>query len=348
MVDVKFHMEHMQQSVSPKLKRLWIGVTDQCNSRCKTCNIWHNKGANQPLNHAEGYSFLASEPFKNVIYILNSGGEPTLVDIEEIMLKEHECLPKATIQLSTNGLLPDKALKAVKTTLETDAKVDVGISLDGIGADHDNWRGVKGNFEKVDYLIKALCVLKEKHCNLKVTVGSTLMPGTVLKMDELLSYAKKNDIPFMWHWFNRSSFYNNSGGDISWTPEVTKQMIEAIKTVHPDSLYRSWWINYISTNKIPSFKCYALKSFATIKSNGDVVPCLSHWDNAIGNVFDSEPDSLFKTNKAMVIRKLVAKCGNCSGCLNSWGCGWSLEDAHLPIVKWAMQNKRKKSYKKSL
>ncbi len=343
MVDVKYHMQHMLQSVNPKLKRLWVGVTDQCNSRCKTCNIWHNKSGDQPLNHADGYSFLASEPFKNVDYILNSGGEPTLVDIERIMLKEHEYLPKATIQLSTNGLLPDKALHAVKTMLESGAKIDVGISLDGIGEDHDNWRGVKGNFDKVDYLIKELCTLRETNCNLKITVGSTLMSETVLKMDALLSYSKKHNIPFMWHWFNRSSFYGNGDGNISWTPEVTNRMIHAIETVHPDSLYRSWWINYIRTNKIPSFKCYALKSFATVKSNGDIVPCLSHWDDAIGNVFDSDPNSLFRTDKAKFVRKLVSKCGNCVGCLNSWGCGWSLEDAHLPIVKWAVQNKRKKA-----
>lgn len=339
MVDVNYHVQRLKQSSNPKFKRLWIGTTDLCNSRCKTCNIWQNKTRSEPLD----YSFLSNPLFKDIDYILNSGGEPTLVNTEEILLTQHKCLPNATLQLSTNGLLPDKALKAVSAALKAGAKMDVGISLDGVGADHDEWRGVKGNFDKVDYLIHELNKLKVTYCDkLKITVGSTLAPQTCKHMDDLVAYAKENNVPFMWHWYNRSSFYSNEKEKEGYSAQVNAELKNAITQVHPNSLYRSWWLQYIDTGKIPSFKCYALKSFAVIKSNGDIVPCLSHWDKPIGNVVKQDPQEVWHSKQATEVRKFVRHCGNCVGCLNSWGCGWSLEDAHWPIIKWAIRKKRSK------
>lgn len=335
MVDVKYHYDAIKQRVNPKLKRLWIETTDLCNSHCKTCSIWTTQKSNRRLN----YSVLADPIFKDVTYILNSGGEPSLCDLEFILLMEHHLLPKATLQISTNGLLPDKVIQAVKKALDAGAKIDVGISLDGIGDDHDKFRGVPGNFAKVDYLIHELVRLNNK--KLCVTIGSTLTNETAKQADALITYAKDHDVHFMWHWPNKSTFYKNTESfDANQTTNKTL-LVEAINKAYPvDTEYKQQWLRNLDGEN-PCFNCYALKSFAVLKCNGDLVPCLSHWDCSIGNILDNKPTQVWSSKTATDMRIKVHECG-LNGCLNSWGYGWSITDAYFPGLKEALNRRLKK------
>lgn len=335
MVNIKYHYEAIKQRANPKLKRLWIETTDLCNSKCKTCNIWTTQKSNRRLN----YSILADPIFKDVTYILNSGGEPSLCDLEFILLMEHHLLPKATLQISTNGLLPEKVIQAVKKALDADAKIDVGISLDGIGEAHDKFRGVPGNFAKVDYLINELTRLGNK--KLCITIGSTLTNETAKQADALIEYAKTHDVNFMWHWPNKSAFYKNSESQELDKPVDKQLLIDAINKAYPtDTDYKQQWLNYLDGKK-PCFNCYALKSFAVLRCNGDLVPCLSQWDNSIGNILDNNPSQVWKSATASSERKMVHSCG-LTGCLNSWGYGWSITDSYFPGLKKAIYRRIKK------
>src|SRR4030066_716014 len=76
---------------SLKPQWLWFGVTDKCNSRCRHCSIWNQKPTENPLTPDEIYRTLNDPIFKEVKYVINSGGEPVVRrDIEEIVLIEHE------------------------------------------------------------------------------------------------------------------------------------------------------------------------------------------------------------------------------------------------------------------
>lgn len=321
--------------MNPKLKRLWIETTDLCNSRCKTCSIWKNTKSKRTLD----YNILANPIFKDVDYLLNSGGEPSLCDIKNILLTEHKLLPNATLQVSTNGLLPEKVLEAVISALEVGAKVDVGISLDGIGEEHDQFRGVPGNFEKVDRLVHGLIEYKERNNScLRVTVGSILTPETAKRADKLLGYAKANRVEFIWHWPNKSAFYNNSDLNVDASKDF-ELLKEAICKAVPEEIYRESWLNSLQ-GKAPVFDCYALKTFAVIKCNGDVVPCLSMWDKPIGNIMKEDPEKVWKGKEFKCMRKNIHDCGM-HGCLNSWGFAWSLKDAYFPLLKRAIKKKVK-------
>lgn len=326
MVSLMYHASAVRQSVAPKLKRLWIETTDLCNSRCKTCYIWKNKESKRRLD----YNVLASPIFKDVSYLLNSGGEPSLCDLKGILQTEHKLLPNATLQVSTNGLLPDRVINAVGNVLENGAKVDVGISLDGIGEIHDSFRGVKGNFEHTNYLIQTLGVLRKDYPCLKIMVGSTLTYETVKQKQTIYKYVKDNGLEFLWHWPNRSEFYHNLDSDFNGLAD-TSLFKEAVCDVTAPGLYRESWLKSLD-NQAPCFNCYALRGFAVLRCNGDIVPCLSHWNKSIGNVLDSDALSVWNGKKAAEMRKFVKVCGG-RGCLNSWGFGWSLEDNYFPLLK---------------
>lgn len=320
--------------IKPRL--LWLETTNHCNSKCQVCQIWKNKEKERPLEVAKT---LQSPLFSRIQYILNSGGEPTLLGragLYSLLKTEHKAIPKAYLQISTNGILADTTYIVTKVLLaKTNMKIDIGLSIDGIGEAHDKFRGVPGNFEKVETLINKLNKLRKQHPNqLRMAMGSVLTEYTVKQTDELLAFSEKVNVPFMWHWLNQSSFYNNKNIQ----PKQLAIFEEAIKKVWPKpSLYRDMWINSLYETP-PKFECYALRNFCVLKRNGDIVPCLTKWNSSIGNVFDTEPLKLWHSKKAKDVRSEVSKC---EGCLNNWGANWSLQAKYTPLLKYAIKRRIK-------
>ncbi len=313
-------------NVAVKPRFLWFGVTDLCNSRCATCNIWRMSPCPNPLSPLDLEKILSDPLWNCVEYVINSGGEPSLrSDLKQILHIEHEKLPGARLQLSTNGILVERILDAVGYVIEElGCPIDVGVSLDGVGKSHDVVRGVPGNFERVDQLLHELSIIRKIHPDLlNVTVGSTLTDQTVRSSGELVSYAKRLNIPFMFHWFNQSSFYGNTN-EKNLASSIARN---AIESTMPCSLYRDMWVQSLHTGKIPTFNCFALYSFLVLKCNGDIAPCLSLWDTVVGNMRDSPPSKVWSNRRAQNARKIVK---GCSGCLNSWGVSWSLRTTYYP------------------
>lgn len=301
---------------------LWFGLTDRCNSHCTQCGIWKQPPTKDPLTPQEIERTLRDPLFRDVECIINSGGEITLrTDLKEIMLAEHAALPGALIQLSTNGLLPERMIDAVKFGLQKGMRISVGTSLDGIGPCHDKVRGVPGNFEKVDLLLRELAELRKTDKNLSLGFGFTLMDSTLSSLPAVREYAERTKIDFLMQWYNQSSFYGNTADQ-----KVTKaEMKEAVRT-YPDPLLREMWLDWLDGKPI-KFNCFALNSFCVLKCNGDIVPCLTHWDAAAGNVRRSSPSEIWNSEQARRARK---KVGGCSGCLNAWGTEWSFRTSRYP------------------
>ena len=304
--------------------------TDRCNSRCKHCNIWKQKSIPNPLTLEEIEKALSDPLFKDVKEIINTGGEPILrQDIEEIVLIEHKCLPKAKLQLSTNALLPDRVLNLAKSLLEKGIPISVGVSLDGIGEKHDYIRGVKGNFQKADYLLHELLKLKKEHRNkLEIGIGFTLSDLTLDSLDPVREYAKKLNIELLIQWYNQSPFYGNIKMDIAKNKELTK----AVQSLIP-SFLQEMWLNWLE-GKFIKFPCFALYTFCVLKWDGAIVPCLNYFDKSIGNIREKSPTEIWQSPEAKKIRKIVKSC---PGCLNEWCTGWSFESCMFPVFSYYLK-----------
>jgi len=303
---------------------VWIELTDRCNSMCKTCNIWRNKPTPKKdcLTPDELYTVLSNPLNSKVRYVLNSGGECTLIDLKSYLKAEHNALPKATLQISSNALLPDRLLDAVFCAIQIGVpRIDVGLSIDGIDAEHDKVRGVSGNFQKLEYTITELIAIRDDYPQVHVSMGSTLTDATAKSAKILYLYSEKVNIPFSWHWYNESQFYKNLG---NCSTDSIKAVIDALPSKY---LYWSLWQKYLRTRVMPKFKCFALKTFYALHCNGDVCPCLSRWGHTIGNVKFQSFSEVWKGKKAECKRASVNRC---LGCLNSWGFGWSIASLYYP------------------
>ena len=223
--------------------------------------------------------------------------------------------------MSTNGLLPDRTLEVAKEITNRKIKLEIGISIDGIGQNHDEIRGVKGNFEKLDYLVKKLLEM-----NACVSLGATLTSKNLVNNLEAKAYAKALNVPFMFHWFNTSDFYGNNEKEKIEVYKRKTEMANAIASTMPSGLYKEMWINEIFGIK-PKFRCFALNTFAVLKCNGEIAPCLSQWDQNIGNARIHTPTEIWNSNKAKEIRNSIQ---HCAGCLNSWGVSWSTSTSYYP------------------
>jgi MoaA/NifB/PqqE/SkfB family radical SAM enzyme len=308
-------------------------VTDRCNSRCVHCNIWRNEPSKDPLIPEEVEQLFKDDLFKNVKYVLCTGGEPAVRnDLQDIILGIHKALPNATIQLSTNGLLPDRVIEVAKTAVNNGICLDVGVSLDGIGKEHDKIRGVKGNFARSDRLIHELVALRDGCKNkLSITVGVVISDLTLDSLSEVRSYAKRLNIELTEAWYNESSFYDNVGKNVF----RSKRLIEAVRSQPPSPL-QNLWLRALHGKSI-KFPCFAMQTFFVLKCNGDIVPCLTKWNSKAGNVRESSPMAIWHSDEAKKVRKIVKAC---QGCLNSWGAGWSLSSSFYSFLFFYLKNPR--------
>jgi MoaA/NifB/PqqE/SkfB family radical SAM enzyme len=320
---------------TPTITKLWIEVTDKCNSKCRTCNIWAQPHNQDPLVPHEIYTVLSDPVFKDVDYIINSGGEPTTRDdLLEFLEAEHRALPNALLQLSTNGIQPNKVLWVVATLLERypALKMEVGTSLEGIGVAHDHERRVPGNFESVDYMIKKLNELRDVYGRDRLTVGfgTVVTDRTINNIPALRRYADEKGIGMLIQWYNQSGFYSNEkrGQETEIRDAETESRSRALVKEADYTIISDLWCNYLE-GKPHTFNCMALQSFCVIKCNGDIVPCLSYWNNRIGNVRNNSPSNILK-------RKGGITCTN--HCLNSWATYWSFEADPIQYVRYFVRH----------
>ena len=305
-------------------------VTDRCNSRCVHCNIWKNEPVKDPLTPEELEQVLSDDLFKNIKYVLCTGGEPAVrKDFKDIIFSINKALPRATIQLSTNGLLPDKVIQVVKTGIEHGISFDVGVSLDGIGEPHDKIRGISGNFKKTDRLLRELAELKKNNKNkLHIAAGIVVSDLTIDTLPKVREYAHNLSIELTEAWYNEASFYDNVGKNT-----FSSRLIKAVKS-QPPSPVQKLWLRALKGKPI-KFPCFAMYKFCVLKSNGDMVPCLNYWEISAGNVRESSPSEIWHSINAKKARHHVKLC---NGCLNSWGAGWSLEAAYYPMLLFYLRH----------
>jgi len=318
-----------------KPKWLWFEVTDRCNSCCTHCNIWRKKPTENPLSAKEIKEVFSDPLFQDLERITISGGEPVLrQDIEEIFIGLNKACPNAKLDLSTNGLLPERVLEVVKTIIEHNIPIEVGVSVDAIGEKHDSIRGVKGNFERVDRLLHELTLIRAQYGNkIKPVIGFTLSNLTLDFFEEVRAYAQKMRADFIVQWYNESSFYDNIGKNLVDKTTNKEKTMKILQSLPSDSL-NDLWIKWLRGKPI-KFRCFAMYTFCALRCNGDVVPCLTHWDVKVGNVREKSPTQIWHSSEAQKGREIVKKC---PGCLNSWGVGWSFSSSFYPNLLFNLRH----------
>lgn len=160
---------------APRPYKWLIQLTNDCNSRCVTCDIWRLYKDNPELQERElslaKYRELFQQNGSDLRWLAFSGGEVTLYPYWDELLEliKDYCPHLQIVTFTSNALLPQKALQLAQKLQELKADLFVVLSLDGDEQLHDKLRGVKGN---------ALLVQETKNlleqAGIKVYLGATL------------------------------------------------------------------------------------------------------------------------------------------------------------------------------
>ncbi len=166
---------------------LILFVTDHCNAKCGTCFYWQN------LNHGESlkpdHIENISSNLKELIWLDLSGGEPFLrKDIAWICQTFLDRNHPQNINIPTNALMTSEIDRSVREILKSkrEFRLNIAISLDGIGENHDRVRGVPGNWNKAMATMEVLQKIREEDPRLSLSVVTTLMKHNVADVKRLL------------------------------------------------------------------------------------------------------------------------------------------------------------------
>jgi radical SAM protein with 4Fe4S-binding SPASM domain len=299
-------------------------VTRECNLKCSHCYI---NAADQKLENE-----LTTEEGKRLIdqicevsrpLLILSGGEPLLrPDVYELI--EYGSSKGLKMGLGSNGSLIDDV---VAKKLKEAGITTVSISLDShIAAQHDDFRGVIGSWEKA---VNAIKVLHDN--NILVQVNTSLTHDNYDQIDDIMRFSESIGVENFHLFFLVPTGRGVKLDDIS--PQKYEHMITT--TFAKVQKYR---LN-VRPSCAPQFMriaqsmgldmrqwirgCIAGMYYCRIYPNGDITPC-PYLPVKVGNVREKsfkeiwQNDDMFK--KLRDPHTLTGKCGKCDYKMLCGGC----------------------------
>jgi MoaA/NifB/PqqE/SkfB family radical SAM enzyme len=181
---------------SGRLLQLTYLVSDRCNLRCPFCFRPPGDKA-QPDNPSLAELSLAeverlAPSLGRPYWLLVGGGEPFLrPDLAEVCRMLLMGARPAILTIASNGSLPEEILRQTRAIVAAagDTLVVVKLSLDALGARHDELRGWPGGFARVMETYSLLRSLAAERANLELGFNSVLTSQTLAGLPELLDYV---------------------------------------------------------------------------------------------------------------------------------------------------------------
>lgn len=307
--------------------------TRTCNLNCMHCyaSSEHKKYAGE-LTLKESKEFIDDLAQFKVPVILFSGGEPLIrADIFDIL--EYTSKKEIRSTISTNGTL---ITKEVSNSLKRLNVGYVGISLDGIGSKHDEFRRSKGSFDRALNGLRN-CLESGQKVGLRFTINK----HNYDQLDDIFYLIKEEKIPRVCFYHLVYSGRGNEMIKEDITYEQTRAAMDMImdKTLefgqkveiltvdnHADAVYL-----YLQSQKrypnLSSRIWNLLKmnggnrsgiAFANVDYIGNVHPDQFTWHHSFGNIKDMKFSDIWKESSHPILnglrdRKKLLK-GRCSKC----------------------------------
>ncbi|GAB4330525.1 MAG: hypothetical protein Kow0099_01140 [Candidatus Abyssubacteria bacterium] len=167
-------------------------VTRKCNSRCLSCFSWRRELVDVPELDLDEIQKIASS-MPGFPWLLLSGGEPFLrSDLPEIVSVFCQTNRVRHVTLPTNALLPERiaAMTERICSIAGGATLNLVLSIDGIGEEHDSLRGTPGNFEALMKTWESVKPLKHKLPNLSVKFHTVLSNLNYTHFDEIRDFVQ--------------------------------------------------------------------------------------------------------------------------------------------------------------
>lgn len=240
-------------------------MTNQCNSRCRTCTIWTNKNVEElPANKV--LEIINQYPDADYVF---GGGEFTLYSGLDYLLKNCDDM-KINYTVLSNAI----DFMALDTMMSRHKVPNLTISCDGIL--HDKIRGVEGNLQNIR---KAIKDYKDK-TNLKISYTYSKYNEKMFPKDMI--YFKELGFDKVYFCLAQDMELLKQKNNKSFVAESFSQILERKDMLYDKDV--AFIESMLNGNKKV---CDSTKSVYTIYTNGEVVMCQSYMSECShGNIYD--------------------------------------------------------------
>jgi len=266
-------------------------VTKNCTAQCRHCLLGERSCSENEFTVEEVMQTV--QHMDPLLFLLVTGGDPYIRDdIADIIEVFYRKPGFRNLGMPSNGFLTDKIVENTEQILVNCPGIDfaVDISIDGVGEDHDEIRGVPGLFDKAVETYKRLEKLKKRYNNFNLNVAVTVSYFNHAKLDGLYEFLtgelgveninhllcrgnprdpKALDVDMG----NYTKFSNRLDADLKgrmlsgYSGYPFADMINAMKMV------RQRLIKRITAQQRFFVPCYAAKLGAILYPDGSLAPC---------------------------------------------------------------------------
>jgi radical SAM protein with 4Fe4S-binding SPASM domain len=312
---------------------LLMFVTTRCNAACDHCFYWSelNTRVKEELTVDE-FDRLAQNlgPMMQVTF---TGGSPELrKDLPDIVERFYEHCRPNNMTFCMLGHTTDRIVSQVEEMLRRcpGQKIKIGISLDGLGEDHDRLRKVNGLFDRVVRTIQELGRVKNHNANLRLDVGMTVHGLNFEKVGETARWVRENlpidvlkPILVRGNPLNPDTRDELCAGtyeeivehDLAFLQDTGKGATAFDYIVRAKERVSRDVITQTSASGVSPIKCAGGRETAVIYPRGDVAGCELR-DDVLGNIRESGFDfrKIWMGEEATAFRKTAGSVPECSGC----------------------------------
>lgn len=281
----KWHLQYYSTGRAfPMLAGMY--VTNACNFRCASCNIWRNKKKSTvPLQQFK--SIIDDLSSLGTFYFSISGGEPLLLpDFAERISYAKSKIPY--VHFVSNGFLLDEAKAKQLASTGVD---EVSISIDGLEKTHDRLRGVPGAF---GHAVAAVKNLKQFAPRVQIVVNSILSPDTIDDLYRVVALTKELGVLHKFQPINDHPVFEcQESQSAKWSANQEQlakvdSFVSFLKT-QPHVVNTPYFLSRVSrhfrrsnNDELFSEDCTIPYFFCEFREDGSVSPCLaaSDWKNS--------------------------------------------------------------------
>jgi len=336
---------------APLPQEVCLQLTYKCNLRCTHCYQWAEQGFFRDYSAGKQRAELdigivedvlaTTAPQRSKLFVW--GGEPLMyrkfAEVAELLRR----YPRTT-NMCTNGLLLRRNAKHLVGVED----LNLLVSLDGLGEEHDALRGA-GTFERTTRNIRTMLDLKSKGEYLgELSLSCMLSHATVPRLYEFMEWAEDlgvHTVYFQFPWYITKDVANAMdrlyaecfewlGGTResarpswhSYTYRLPPEMIPTLRDSMARLAERAWDIRIrfqpqVEPDELEDFilgrpspvqhrsRCLAVSNRMEVHADGNVSSCKFFPEFVVGNLYDTPTAALWQGESFRRVRQILAENG---------------------------------------
>jgi len=309
-----------------KPKIIQMPLTNNCNLRCKTCNVYNHKGSSLSLTDLQ--KAVKDDFFSEVVSVGINGGEPfTSPQINEY-LNTVLLLPKLkSVSIISNGILTsiilDKLEYIYKKCKEKNVTLLFTTSLDGCKNIHDKIRGLDGAFDKTIKTYHEITSNKNKYCD-KSGIICTISRYNIYDIKDFIAYVNLHKLENVSYQLavKHKRLHNEEMSfsvlDDKYTKMLAQELFYELFTTTKENKYY-FIFRYLNDgiNRSRMSPCNFANRDVTIDGLGNLLYCATS-SKIIGHITENNLSEIFFAKENIDYRKGLVD-NECDGCIHYTG-----------------------------